>query len=126
LAATTYDEALALVAFLKDKPEARVLVVTDDYHTRRSRWVLDRALGEKADRASFVSAPYTDFTEDRWWRDEGQFIAVATEYPKLIFYIVYYGYIGYWLLACAGLAVVAMAIRRRSRRGVPPRCFQEV
>ena len=37
-ARTTYDEAVALAAFLRDRPKRRVLIVTSDCHTRRSRW----------------------------------------------------------------------------------------
>ncbi len=48
MAATTYDEAVALDTFLQNKPNARVLVVTSDYHTRRSRWVFARVLGDRA------------------------------------------------------------------------------
>jgi uncharacterized SAM-binding protein YcdF (DUF218 family) len=114
-AENTYDEAVALAAFLKGKPTARVLVVTDDYHTRRSRWVFDRVLGRQADRLSFVSAPSID-TSDGWWRDEETFVALVTEFPKYAFYILYYGYFGYWMAACTVFALAAWWIRRHSYR----------
>ena len=44
-AATTRDEAQALADFLKDRPNAHVLVVTSDYHTRRSRWIFCCGVG---------------------------------------------------------------------------------
>jgi uncharacterized SAM-binding protein YcdF (DUF218 family) len=114
-AATTYDEANALKAFLQDRPAARVLVVTNDYHTRRSRWVFARVLGDRARNITFVSAPTDEFPMDCWWRSQLGFLAITTEYLKLAFYAVAYGSVGYWLAACALLALVAVWIRRRER-----------
>jgi uncharacterized SAM-binding protein YcdF (DUF218 family) len=116
-AATTYDEAMALAAFLSNKPNARVLVVTNDCHTRRSRWVFTRVLGERAPLLSFVSAPSDDFPLDGWWRSQAGLLSIATEYPKLVFYAARYGYLGYWLAACGVLCVVARWTGRRKTWG---------
>ena len=109
-ATTTFDEAQALAAFLRDRPRTTVLVVTSDVHTRRSRWVFARAPGPRAAQVSFVSALDDDFRRDCWWQDEAGLV-VMSEYLKLAFYVVYYGYVGYWLAACVGLALVATCIR---------------
>ena len=116
-AATTYDEALALAVFLRDRPEARVLVVTNEFHTRRSRWIFARVLGDRAGHVSFVSAPTDEYPIDGWWRSQLGFEAIVSEYPKLVFYAARYGYLGWWLAACAMLTVVAGWIRRRESRG---------
>ncbi len=112
-AATTYDEAVALAAFLQQHPHARVLVVTNDCHTRRSRWVFARVLGDRAGQVSLVSAPSDEFPMDRWWQSQVGLLSIATEYPKLAFYAASYGYFGYWLAACGVLLLVARWIRRR-------------
>ena len=112
-AATTYDEAKALAAFLQDRPHARVLVVTSDYHTRRSRWAFARALADRAGQVSFVSAPTDEFDMARWWLDERGMATVAAEYLKLGFYAACYGYLGHWLLACGGLILLIRWVRRR-------------
>ena len=112
-AATTYDEAKALAVFLKDRPDARVLIVTSDYHTRRSRWVFARVLADRARQVSIVSAPTDEFRMDCWWQSQLGFLAIVTEYLKFAFYAADYGCLGYWLAACAGLILVAMWIRRR-------------
>jgi uncharacterized SAM-binding protein YcdF (DUF218 family) len=111
-ASTTYDEAKTLAAFLDDRPHARVLVVTNDWHTRRSRWVFARVLGDRADQVSFVSAPTDDFSLDAWWRSPMGFLSILSEYLKLIFYAASYGSLLYWLAACGVLALVAAWIRR--------------
>jgi uncharacterized SAM-binding protein YcdF (DUF218 family) len=115
-AVSTYDEACGLAAFLQRHPRARVLVVTNDLHTRRSRWVFTRVLGDRAGQISLISAPSDDFPINRWWRSQSGFLFVTTEYLKLGFYAVAYGRLGYWLAACAALAVIATCLRRR----VPP------
>jgi uncharacterized SAM-binding protein YcdF (DUF218 family) len=114
-ALSTYDEAETLAAFLRDRPNSRVLVVTSDCHTRRSRWIFARTLAERADQLWFVSAPSDDFGVDDWWRAETGFITIVMEYLKFAFYVARYGHLGYWLAACGLLAVVAAWIRRRER-----------
>ena len=112
-AETTFDEAQALATFLKDRPGARVIVVTSDYHSRRSRWIFQRTLAGRSDVLSFVSAP-TDYVDmDQWWREQWGMKIVPVEYLKLAFYLVRYGYFLRWLAACGFLAVVAFWIRRR-------------
>jgi uncharacterized SAM-binding protein YcdF (DUF218 family) len=110
-AATTRDEAKALAAFLEDHPSAHVLIVTDNYHTRRSRWAFARTLADRTGQVSFVSANIEDLNMDRWWKDEMSFVMILSEYLKLAFYTACYGYLGYWLAACCVLALVARSIR---------------
>lgn len=112
-AATTHDEAWALTDFLEDRPNARVLVVTSDYHSRRSRWIFLRTLAGRTDDVAFVSAPTDYFDFDSWWRDQWGTRAVASEYLKLAFYLMRYGHLLHWAAACLLLAVVAAWIRRR-------------
>jgi uncharacterized SAM-binding protein YcdF (DUF218 family) len=112
-ATTTFDEAQALGSFLKDRPNTTVLVVTSDFHTRRSRWVFARVLGGQAAQVSVVSARGDDFRRDWWWQDEAGLSAIMSEYLKLTFYLIYYGYAGYWLAACGGLVLVAACTRLR-------------
>ncbi len=118
-AATTYDEAKALAAFLQDHRHARVLVVTSDYHTRRSRWAFARALAGRAGQSSFVSAPTDEFDMARWWLDEQGMGAITAEYLKLAFYAACYGYLWHWLLACGGLILIIRWVRRRDSAIVP-------
>ncbi|HYW80514.1 MAG TPA: YdcF family protein, partial [Thermoguttaceae bacterium] len=111
--AHTHGEAEALATFLNTSPEARVTVVTSNYHTRRARWVFTRVLGERASRVSFVSAPAYDFGAENWWLTAKGVQTVVGEYLKLVFYGVHYGRLGYWgLSACIAAILVAWASRR--------------
>jgi uncharacterized SAM-binding protein YcdF (DUF218 family) len=115
-AATTFDEARALAIFLAERPHARVLVVTNDYHARRSRWIFARTLADRAGQIELVSAPSDDLPKDGWWQDEEGFVAVLSEYLKLAFYVVRYGHFRYWLAACIALLLVSRWVRRRESR----------
>ena len=112
-AKTTRDEAAALAGFLKTHSDARVIVVTNDFHTRRSRWIFARSLGERAAQTTFFSAPSDDFDWNYWWRSEAGFVTVGTEYLKFAAYIVCYGHFIQWLAACLVLTCVARYARQR-------------
>jgi uncharacterized SAM-binding protein YcdF (DUF218 family) len=111
-ATTTRDEAIALASFLKGHCGAKVIVVTNDYHTRRSRWIFARILGEQARQVSFFSAPSDDFDTDNSWQSETGFVTVGTEYLKFAAYIVCYGHFFQWLSACLILAFVVRYAQR--------------
>ena len=112
-AATTFDEATALASFLAERPRARVLVVTSDFHSRRSRWIFARTLGDRAEQITLVSAPSDDLLMDSWWQDEEGFVTILSEYLKLAFYVVRYGHFGYWLASCLALVLVGRWARRQ-------------
>ena len=89
--AHTHGEAEALATFLAELPDARVTIVTSNYHTRRARWVFTQVLGERSRQISFVSAPAYNFRADEWWHIDKGVYAVVAEYLKLAFYRVHYG-----------------------------------
>ncbi|MGA2618539.1 MAG: ElyC/SanA/YdcF family protein [Thermoguttaceae bacterium] len=121
-ARTTFDEAAALAEFLAAAPDTRVLVVTDGPHTRRARWILTRVVGRRADRLAMVAAPTDEFQPETWWRSEPGLAFVVSEYLKLAFYALRYGYLGYEILAILCLLAALVICFRwragRSRRAV--------
>ncbi len=110
----TEAEARALKEFLDRQPGTTATVVTDAFHTRRTRWIFRRVLGAEADRLRFVSAPTDAFIPSQWWRTEEGVSAVLGEYLKGLAYVIYYGRGLWWAGAVIGLvAVVWIAIRWR-------------
>lgn len=103
----TFEEASALAVFLRARPDATVSVVTSHFHTRRTRWTIERALGGKAHNIYLVSAPVDQVDPSTWWQFEDSFVIYISEYTKLAFYVMRYGYGVGW---CALLAVAAVAI----------------
>jgi uncharacterized SAM-binding protein YcdF (DUF218 family) len=89
--ATTYDEAKALAEFLQTSPQARIIVPTSEWHTRRTRWIFARMLGDRIRQISFFSIPTEEFHLETWWRSDEGFRTVVGENLKLAFYLVRYG-----------------------------------
>lgn len=83
---SSYDELKKLAAFLNEHPESTATVVTNGFHTRRSRWVLRRLLGDHADAVSFVGVPRDGVDDAHWWRSKAGCAIYLTEYPKLLYY----------------------------------------
>jgi uncharacterized SAM-binding protein YcdF (DUF218 family) len=81
--ASTRDEAVALARFLEEAPATSVIVVTHDYHTRRTRLLFRQLLSVAADRVSFVGVPTDGFNAGNWWRSEKGIVAYSFEFVKL-------------------------------------------
>ena len=85
---STADEARALKRYLEEHAGRRVAVVTNDYHTRRARWIFRNEIGDRAADLAFFGAPTDDFDAHDWWRSETGFRCYSDEYVKLLAYLV--------------------------------------
>lgn len=119
---STYSDAQALATFLRNGREGSVAVVTDGYHTRRSRWIFRRVLGPRAESLSFISVPGDRFTTENWWQSRAGFTAYSLEYGKFIYAVVRYGTVYEWavLMCCVATAIFAWKWRR-ARQHLPHR-----
>jgi uncharacterized SAM-binding protein YcdF (DUF218 family) len=66
-AANTGEEAFALGKFLSAHGWKRIILVTSNYHTRRARYIYERALPAGM-QLRVVAASDSDFDPDTWWR----------------------------------------------------------
>jgi uncharacterized SAM-binding protein YcdF (DUF218 family) len=119
-AKSTFDEARALADYLDGSPWRRIIVVTNDFHTRRARWIFQRVLGGRAGQIVVVSAASDEFQPGAWWQSEIGFATVGGEYLKLAFYHLRYGYLA-WELAAVGLLLAILMYRRRRAGACPGR-----
>ncbi len=110
---STFDEAQALEPILRREPQARIVVVTSDYHTRRARWVFQRTWPDLADRLQLFSLPTDGFSADDWWRSEAGAATYLKEYARFAFYVLRYGHGGYVVGALAVVLPAICLIRRR-------------
>jgi uncharacterized SAM-binding protein YcdF (DUF218 family) len=81
---STTDEAVVLREFLVNEPAGRVLVVTNDFHTRRARWNMRRQLKGFDTEIRMISAPDPRFTGSDWWRSEEGMLVYVEEYLKFV------------------------------------------
>jgi len=115
---TTFDEAEALRRFLESRPKAQVAIVTDDYHTRRTRWVFRHSLGDRAKDLYFVTGPVEGIRADNWWQTRKGAKAYISEYLKLTYYWCRYGSGLVWIV---GSVLLVALFRFRRLLPVPRR-----
>lgn len=80
---STDQEAQCLTAYLDEHPGHRVVVVTSDFHTRRTRLVFHRVCRRHAADIQFIGAPTDSFDGTNWWKFETGFVYYVNEYLKL-------------------------------------------
>lgn len=121
---STMDEAALLAPLIRAEPKASFVLITSDYHTRRTNWAFRHVVPEAAERLHSFSAPVGGIRADHWWRTEAGPTTYVSEYLRLGFYYVRYGAAGY-VVASIVLALVAWKLARRylrrdffARRGV--------
>jgi len=89
---STHAEAVRLREFIaRNAPQVRtVIIVSDPYHMRRSRWTYEKVLGDEITvqmaPVPFGTTPY----QRRWWQDQASRQYVAKEYLKMFYYLARY------------------------------------
>lgn len=104
---STYDEAVAVSGWLASDEARTVIVVTNDYHTRRTRWIFRKTI-DVFDRVAFVSAQPEGFGAANWWRHQDGFTLYLAELIKFPIYMVLYSRL-VWFSA-SFLVLVAMVV----------------
>ena len=80
---STLAEARAVDAELRKRNVHKALIVTSNFHTRRSRAIFRRE-GSKDIQYLVVSAPDEDFAPEDWWRSRDAQKVLFMEYVKLV------------------------------------------
>lgn len=84
--ANTFDESLAVRAWIEKTGAGSVIIVTDWFHTRRARWIFQRELRDNNVRIEMSAAPAPDYNLTNWWRHEEGVVAFQNEVVKYIYY----------------------------------------
>jgi uncharacterized SAM-binding protein YcdF (DUF218 family) len=86
----TADEAKALLAYVRSNSIHKVIIVTSDLHSRRSKYTFRRALRGTDVTVMLAPTPDLKYGANNWWRFEDGIIGCQNEYIKLLYY--YYKY----------------------------------
>ena len=88
--ASTFDEAIALRDYCRLHTVRKVIVVTSDLHSRRSRFVFRKVLSGMG--IKLMLSPISDrkYGAANWWRIEDGVIGCQNEYIKLLYYHLKY------------------------------------
>jgi uncharacterized SAM-binding protein YcdF (DUF218 family) len=84
--ASTFDEAVALRAYVEANDIRRIILVTSAFHTRRARWIVDRELAGLPVELEMAAVPYGTFDAADWWKSEEGLVTFNNETIKLVYY----------------------------------------
>lgn len=85
---STYQNAENTLAILQQNHMNNVLVVTSDYHTRRTAWVLDSIYQTQGIHYRIIAADDPAFDSEQWWSSNKSAMNTAKEYIKLTGYLM--------------------------------------
>jgi uncharacterized SAM-binding protein YcdF (DUF218 family) len=87
---STWEEAELVAGYCEREGYKVVLVVTSQFHTRRTRQVFRQALRAVGVDVTVIGAPPSEYSTDAWWESEKGLLFVYDEYIKLIYYWLKY------------------------------------
>ncbi|HIF32232.1 MAG TPA: YdcF family protein [Planctomycetaceae bacterium] len=123
---STFSNAESLGTFLeKQHADCRLIVVTNDYHTRRSTWAFRQVLKDRMTQIEFVSAPADYHSAETWWHSPRGTEAYLSEYFKLGYYMLRYNrqnrilFLGTITFVVMSGAVVTLRRRKRKQEQRP-------
>lgn len=85
---STRDEALALREWVIRHHAKNILIPTDPFHTRRTRWIFRKALEGTNASAHIQAVPHPRYTADNWWQQEEGFLSFQNELVKSLYYLI--------------------------------------
>jgi len=96
---STYDETLLLQTYLEtlQPPAQSIIVVSDPFHMRRTRWTNKMVFGKDM-QIIMQPVPFdqTPFIQ-QWWEDDASRSYVKDEYKKMVYYYFRYQLGWTWL-----------------------------
>ncbi len=111
---STLDDARALDRYFQQHDVADVIIVTNAYHTRRTRWTFRQALPKSQHRLRFYAAP-NGFDDRTWWTTRKGRQSVLSEWLKFSYYLIRHGHGWVWIVVSTTLAG-AIAFTRQRRK----------
>ena len=85
---STRTDALGARRLAEERGWRQLVIVTDDWHSRRAQLVFGQVFGSSPVAYSFSPAHGPRFDPEGWWRDETSALLVVSEYVKVVAYLV--------------------------------------
>ena len=85
---STRDEALALREWVLTHHAKNILIPTDPFHTRRTRWIFQKALEGTSASVHVQAVPHPRYSADNWWQQEEGFLGFQNELVKSLYYLI--------------------------------------
>ena len=84
---STRTDALGARRLAEERRWSRIVVVTDDWHSRRARLVFDQVFDGSPVAYAFSPANGPRYHPEAWWLDETSAMLVVSEYMKIAAYL---------------------------------------
>jgi hypothetical protein len=87
---STYEEALATLAWTKTSGAKSVIIPMDLFSTRRVQWIFTRELAPAGIHVIVQAVAPLEYGIDNWWQHEEGLIGFQNEAIKFIYYRLRY------------------------------------
>ena len=85
----TWDNAINSLSIVKENNFRSAIVVTSNYHTRRSRLAFNKVFRDTDVRILISPCPGGSFTPGEWWKSRRLIKSVFLEYTKFLYYFLF-------------------------------------
>ena len=85
-ATSTFDEAEDVLAFARERGWRRIIIVTDEYHTRRALYAFEKIFEDSGIKVQAAGAANEVFSDDDWWGSDKGISCYVLETIKLPVY----------------------------------------
>jgi uncharacterized SAM-binding protein YcdF (DUF218 family) len=87
---STYEEAMAVRDWARTNGIRRVIIPTDQFQTRRARWVFCKELRPLGVQVALQAVPVREYADTNWWQHEDGIVAFQNEILKYAYYRIKY------------------------------------
>ncbi len=88
-ASSTFDEAADALAYAKNEKWKRIIIVTDEFHTRRALLAFKKVFKGSSIEVEVAGARNEVFNAKNWWKTDSGILAYLSESIKLPIYFLW-------------------------------------
>ena len=88
-ATSTFDEAEDVLAYAKQKDWKRIIIVTDEFHTRRACYAFEKIFDGSGIEVETAGASNEVFSDDDWWESDrgiSCYVLETIKFPVYLFW----------------------------------------
>tara|TARA_B100001057_G_scaffold496526_1_gene598218 strand:- start:5823 stop:6476 length:654 start_codon:yes stop_codon:yes gene_type:complete len=86
---STFDEAEDVLAYAKQKDWKRIIIVTDEFHTRRACYAFEKVFDGSGIEVETAGASNEVFSDDNWWQSDrgiSSYVLETIKFPVYLFW----------------------------------------
>ena len=88
-ATSTFDEAEDVLVYAEEMKWKRVIIVTDEFHTRRAHYAFEKIFDDSDVKVDVAGASNEVFSIENWWKSDSGIMAYLSETIKLPVYMIW-------------------------------------